>query len=262
MPRWKIGLIILASVIIVVAPIVFVCLFGPQTMMALTAQWEYRKVPVLAKTPVALPDQSVSATPHHKISYFGYELELPWDDVDEQKGRTFSAVHVTYFLSGNAFWFSTFPPKSFVNEIMKTGKFDPETFQQIYGADASQSDYGFHSAMLRTTPDSINPFMSRRDAARDSTLLVIKAIATPACQSGIFEIQVSDLRGFQYEGPQGRPVRIIDDLYGKDGGVEVWFLQKAGGSAPSITQAEINRVLQSIHKVSAATPAPAAQPRH
>ena len=262
MPRRKIALIILACVIVVVGPIVYVWLFGFQTMMALEVRYLYRKSPEAWQTPVALPDTSISSIPHKKISYFGYEVELPWDDVDEEKGKTIGTVHVTSFLSGNEFLFSTFPPKDFVNEIVKTGKFDPATFRQIYGDDASQSDYGFHSAMLRITPDSIDPFMSRRDAVRDSTLLVIKAIATPACQSGIFEIQVSDLRGFQFESPLARPARITAELFGEDGGIDVGYYQKPGGSARSITQPEINRVLQSIHKVSVATAALAAHPSH
>jgi hypothetical protein len=41
----------------------------------------------------------------------------------------------------------------------------------------------------------------------------------------------------------------VNYLYSNEGGVDAMFFQKAGGSAPSISQAEINRVIQSIRKV-------------
>jgi hypothetical protein len=38
-------------------------------------------------------------------------------------------------------------------------------------------------------------------------------------------------------------------LYSNDGGIDLIFFQKVGGSAPGISQAEINRIIQSIRKV-------------
>jgi hypothetical protein len=80
-------------------------LFGLQTEMALITRYKFGKVPEVWKIPVALPDLSISDVPHKRVSYFGYELELPWDDVDEQKERIVNTIHVTYFHSGNGFWF-------------------------------------------------------------------------------------------------------------------------------------------------------------
>jgi hypothetical protein len=81
--------------------------FGVQTACALMVRYTYRKMPDVAKTPVPLPDLSISNVRHRTASYFGYELELPWDDVDEQKDKTVGTIHVSYSLSGNTFWFST-----------------------------------------------------------------------------------------------------------------------------------------------------------
>ena len=68
------------------------------------ARYQYRRILAVQKTRVALPDLSVSSVPHKTVAYFGYEFELPWDDVDEQKSRTAETVHVhvTPFHSGNA----------------------------------------------------------------------------------------------------------------------------------------------------------------
>ena len=209
-------------------------------------RYQFRKLPDVAKTPIPLSDLSVSGVRHRTASYFGYEFELPSDDVDEEKDKTFGTAHVSHFRSGNAFWFSTFPPKDFVDEVMKTGNLGPQDLKQLYGEDALESDYAFHKKMLELTPSEITPFISRRQAISEQVLLGIKAISMPKAGSGIFSIQTRDFKGFQFENPQTRPSRITVKLFSNDGGIYVIFMQKPGAFA--ISQAEINRVIQSIHK--------------
>ncbi|HUA00053.1 MAG TPA: hypothetical protein VMB02_06960 [Candidatus Aquilonibacter sp.] len=258
MPRWARILIILGSLSLGTA--VYLYFFGFQTLSALLGRYEFRRMPSIAEVPVALADVSISAAPHTKISYFGYELELPWDDVDDAKCKTAGTIRVTVFRSGNAFWFSTFPPKSLVNEIMKDSHLDPERFRLIYGDEAFESDYGFYKEMLQTTPSQITPFVSERQAATGTMLLSFKAIAMPRAESGIFAIETPSFRGFQFENPRSRPPRVTDELYSSDGGIDLIFFQKTVGSAPAISQAEINRVIQSVHKIPA-QPAPVHPPQ-
>jgi hypothetical protein len=247
MSKWKRTLLGLGIAVALFG--VYGWLFGFQTVSALVVRYECRKLPDTAKTPIALEDLSISTVPHKKVTYFGYEFESPWDDVDESKDKTTAQIHVGAFLSGNAFWFSTFPPKSFVNEVMETFKLGPQGFRQLYGDAAFESDYGFNKIMLQMTPSKITPFVSRRQAVTGQMLLLIKGISIPRAESGIFSIQTQEFQGFQFESPQNRPFKISDYLYSDEGGVDVTFFQKVGGSAPSISQAEINRVIQSIHKV-------------
>lgn len=247
MSKWKRALITIGVVVIVGG--VYLWLFGVQTASALIVRYTYRKMPDVAETPVPLSDLSISKVPHRHLSYFGYEFELPWDDVDEQKDKTFGTIHVSYSRSGNAFWFSTFPPKEFVNGLIKMGKLDPQDFRQLYGDEAFESDFAFHQKMLQLTPSKITPFVSRREAAARQMLLIIKAISMPKATSGIFSIRAPGFEGFQFENPQARPSRITDELYSNDGSIDLIFFQKADGSAPTLSQAEINRVIQSIRKV-------------
>jgi hypothetical protein len=223
--------------------------FGVQTACALMVRYTYRKMPDVAKTPIPLSDSSISETRHRTASHFGYEFELPWDDVDEQKDKTVGTIHISYSRSGNTFWFSTFPPKEFVNGLMKTGKLDPQALRQLYGDEAFESDYAFHQKMLTLTPSEITPFVSQRQAIAGQMLLIIKAISMPKASSGIFSIRTPGFEGFQFENPQTRPLRITEELYSNEGGINVIFLQKVDGSAPTISQPEINRVIQSIRKV-------------
>lgn len=246
MPKW--ARILIGFGIVAVVGGLYLWMFGVQTGMALMARYKFAPIPGIDKTPVALPDLSVSNIPHKKVSYSGYELELPWDDVDEQKNRTIGTIHVSYFQSGNIFWFSSFPPKNFVNELTKSAKFDPETLRQVFGEETIQSDYAFFRTMLAVTPRGIGPFTPRQRAVAGSMLLLIKAIAMPKADSGIFAIQAEGFQGFQFENPQSQPFKIVDDLYSSEGGIELMFGLKPAGSGPGISQAEINRVIQSIHK--------------
>ncbi len=257
MPKWMRILVALGVGIVVVG--IYLSYFGMQTASALLVRYQYRKIPDVEKTPAPLADLSISDVPHKKASYFGYEFELPWDDTNEEKDRTVGTIHLSAFRSGNAFWFSTIPPKEFVNLIMKKSDLDPQRFREIYGDEALESDYGFHKKMLWTRPSDITPFVSQRQVATGMSLLIIKAISMPKADSGIFSIRAPGFEGFQFESPKGRPFKVIDDLYSGDGGIEMMFFQKVGGSAPDISQAEINRVIQSIHRIKNSTviaPAP------
>jgi hypothetical protein len=242
--KWKRILTLLAILVIVGGT--YLWFFGVQTASALMVRYQCRKLPDVAKTPLSLSDLSISSVEHKSVSYFGYEFELPWDDVDEEKDKTGKTIHVTSFHSGNAFWFSTFPPKDFVNGVIKTGNLDPQDLKQLYGEDAIESDYAFHEKMLAVTPSEITPFISRRQAISRQTLLIIKAISMPKASSGIFSVQTKDFKGFQFENPETRPSRITVELFSNEGGINVMFMQRAG--APVISQREINRVIQSIHK--------------
>ena len=249
MSKWK-RILIWVGIIVFVGG-VYLWLFGVQTASALMVRYQFRKLPDVAKIPVPLSDLSVSGVPHRTASYFGYEFELPWDDLDEAKDKTVGTIHVGAFHSGNAFWFSTFPPRDFVNEVMKTGNLGPQDLKQLYGEEALESDYAFHKKMLELTPSEITPFISQRQAISGQVLLVIKAICMPKAGSGIFSIQTRDFKGFQFENPQARPSRITVELFSNDGGIDVIFMQKAGG--PRVSQAEINRVVQSVHRTSLQT---------
>lgn len=228
---------------------IYLWFFGIQTASALMVRYTYRKMPDVAKTPVPLSDLSISNVRHRTASYLGYEFELPWDDVDEQKDKTSGAIHVSYSRSGNAFWFSTFQPKEFVNTLMKTAKLDPQGFRQLYGDEAFESDYAFYQKMLHLTPSEITPFVSRKQAIAGQMLLLVKAISMPRAGSGIFSIQTPGFEGFQFENPEAWPLRITDELYSNEGGIYVIFLQRVDGTAPKISQPEINRVIRSIRKL-------------
>ncbi|MGD0841443.1 MAG: hypothetical protein ABSA32_09825 [Candidatus Acidiferrales bacterium] len=234
---------------LVVLGVAYAWFFGAQTICTLSVRYMGRRSPVLFETPAQLRDSSVSSTPHAHASCGGYDFELPWNDVNEKRSRSGPTTCVTAFQSGNAFVFMSSAPRSFADFLANELKVDPSALQRAVVGETSQSDSGLVRTILETTPSDVKPFMSKRRAARDGWLLFIKGIATPSAKSGIFEIHTPDLQGFQLEAAESRPFAITEELFGNDGEVDLTFGQKVGGSAPAITQAEINRIIQSIRKI-------------
>jgi len=202
----------------------------------------------LWKTPAELKDLSVSGAPGRKLSYFGYEFEVPWDDVDEQKTRVIGSLQLIAFRSGKAIMLSRVPPKRLVNglldEAMKRGTLTAWWIKWLYGDDTLESDYNFVHAALETTPSKITLLTPRPKAFRETTLLLYKSTFVLNSNSDIFFIQRKDFRGFQYGDPQSHERRIVDDLFADNGRLEFTFL--SGKHNVGISQPEINRVIQSV----------------
>jgi hypothetical protein len=86
-------------------------------------------------------------------------------------------------------------------------------------------------------------------------LLIIKAISLPSgADSGIFAVTAGDYHGFQFGLPQSSPRGVDVQLYSDNASLGFIFGRKLNGPV-FITQSDINRVLQTIHKISAATAA-------
>lgn len=246
MPRWTRFLIGLG--ILTIACGIYLRFFGVQTFIALEVRYMARKMPVVKKTPVELPDFSVSHAPGTKLSYFGYEFEVPWNDVDEAKSRIIGGNKaVIVFRSGNVVSVWSGSPREFVNTVLSSGKIDAETFRQIYGDEALKSDYVFHRIMLATTPDKITPFIPQKRAVGQAMLLLIKGISAPrGADSGIFSLRTAEVAGFQFGQPTN-PRGVDVELFTDSGSLDFIFGQKVNGSTV-ISQPDVNRILQTLHK--------------
>src|SRR5262245_50966825 len=106
-------------------------LFGFQTAMILETRWMARKCPVIELIPAGLGDKSVSSSPGTKLSYFGYEFEVPWTDLDQSKTKLHPNHAALMFRSGKSLIFTVAPPRQFVNTM--TASFDRTSFRQFYG---------------------------------------------------------------------------------------------------------------------------------
>lgn len=221
----------------------YLWLFWFQTAMLIVSRYSFRKSPLANMTPVELTDQSITAGDGPKLSCFGYDFEVPWQDVDAQHVRREIMVLIP-FRSGLEILVGYGSSHSLVDTAVENTKTDLQHFRSVYGEKAAQSDYEFLKLVLNTTPASIRLLDSKQDVGRKITLLTFKAII-PSDDSGIFAVQANGFKGFQYGDPSKHPKRVTVTLSSDDGEIEFSFAQK-NLKPLAISQADINRVIQTL----------------
>jgi len=194
----------------------------------------------------------MSSAPGLKLSYFGWEFEVPWKDLDAGKTKPIGKPpwqwQVIGFHSGRCIIFIRRPANQWSKLLFPpTDSYTERAYnRRLFGADSS-SDYSFAHAMLKATPDQLTPFTFRGKGARLTLLLMFKSteVVVHDAKSGIFMIHTSGFRGFQYGNPENSQSRIDDVLYSETGGVEFRFSSCPPKKAP-ISQVDINRVIQTV----------------
>jgi hypothetical protein len=239
-------LVRLAAILITLA----VALFAFFRFFALPLEARYfgRKMPVLKETPLPLRITAVTGSPGTKMVFCGTEFEMPW--ADQNDGKTKSGVNSTtlFFDSGLAVIVKCLPPREFVNGVLESIHVDRDQFRRAYGDRAAESDYALTRLMLETTPDSVSIHAQRWQGPMMS-LLVLKAMGTPRAETGIFSIHTPEFDGFQYQDPARGSDLVVINLFSEDRGLEFQFLLKYKGASAQISQGDINRIVQTLHKV-------------
>jgi len=215
-----------------------------------------KALPITKVAPTDLKDTSVSEGGGQKLSYVGYEFEVPWTDLDESKTKLYpenkseKTMAVLAFRSGLRLMVMAGPPRSFADQFVKDMKMSPQAFEAVFGHDATASDYAFAKRVYEFTPDRMHHWtLSSPLLAREEVLLMVKSImpSKPA-ETGIFNIRNHDYEGFQQGDPRIKQDSLQLDLYSGEGGFEITFFQKDHSSYRGVTQPEINRIIQSLHK--------------
>jgi len=204
--------------------------------------------------PAQLADSSISHSPGRKLSYFGYEFEVPWGDMDDTKTKMIGDNKALIaFQSGNSLSVWHGSPRAFVNSVLSNDKIDPSTLRRLYGDQALSSDLALYRTILETTPGNMTPFMSRQDIVSRAILLIVKGTILPrGTKSGVFAVTAGEFSGFQFGSPQNQFGEVSVRLFSDSSSLNFIFNQKPGGPA-STSQADINRVLQTLHKAAAPT---------
>jgi hypothetical protein len=247
MRRWKRILVPLG--IMVVTCVGYLWFFGTQTFFVLEAHNVARKLPFVKRMPIVLPDTSVSREAGMNLSYFGYDFQVPWTDLDKGKTKIIGGNKaIIAFRSGNVLSVWSGQPHEFMDGVLKEAKVDRDDFRKLYGDDALKSDYDFKRLILESTPDKITLLTSDQTAASQWVLLMLKSICVPGDpNSGIFVVRGKEFKGFQYGRPQNPPKPLSGELFPENGHLDLIFGQKQNGTT-IISQADINRIVQTIHK--------------
>src|SRR5215470_10019470 len=259
MPAW--ARILIGLFVIVLACVAYLWFFGFQTLVLLEARYLTRKTPAVNMAPAQLTELSVSRSPGRKLSYFGYEFEVPWNDVDEAKTGVIPDKNkaMIFFQSGNALSVWHGSPRAFLNQVLSNDKIDQNTLRRIVGDVALQSDFALYRTILQMTPDKMTPFESQTDAGNQALLLLVKGIGMPpGGDSGVFSVSAGEFSGFQFGRPQNQSGEVSVRIFSDTSSLNFIFSQKLGGPA-FISQPDINRILNTLHKApapAAANPAP------
>src|SRR5215469_1161891 len=247
--------ILIGLFVVVLLCAAYLWFFGFQTLILLEARYLTRKTPAVSTAPAQLTELSISRSPGRKLSYFGYEFEVPWNDVDEAKTGVIPDKNraMIVFQSGNTLSVWQGSPRAFLNSVLSNDKIDQNTLRRIVGDEALQSDYALYRTILQMTPDKMTPFESQSDAANQALLLLVKRLCMPpGARSGIFSVSASEFSGFQFGRPQNQSGEVSVRVFSDSSSLNFIFNQKLGGPA-FISQPDINRILNTLHKA----PAPA-----
>jgi hypothetical protein len=218
-----------------------------------------RKAPPVTRiVPTELKDKSISDASGMKLSYVGYEFEVPWNDLDDTQSKlypkdaTAKTMADLHFGSGLRLMVSAIPPRSWANNLAREFKSSPQDIETVFGRETMQSDYKFMKTLYEFTPDKMNHWSGSQAAhIREEFLLMFKSLAPlKSAESGIFNIENQNFRGFQQGNPEVHQDGIAVDLCSDEGGVEIIFFQKDYHNPGGVTQAEINRIVASMRRVS------------
>ena len=196
--------------------------------------------------PANLKDSSISQSAGATLTYFGQEFDVPWGDLNTSQTQVMAdkpdrqSLWLS-FRSGLKLFVVMKPPRK------------------------TAFNYAMMKRINETTPDGIHywmPFSNREVYPQLLTLQLksnllreigVGAEPSPA-ESGIYNIDSSAYKGFQYGDPRTRPETIELSLYSDDCDITMKFLQTAYEDPVGVTQPEINRIVQSLRRVSSANP--------
>jgi len=211
-----------------------------------------KRQPELNVFPRQIRDESIYDGRVSKYAAWGYEFELPWSDV--QSTADAHGVHIIEFRSGVRTSMST-PNGVSGQEARKEADSRERSLRELLGAQTTTPNYDQYRAALYADPNA--PFtFSLRQARRNSFGLLLKAMYLPrfdAMRGGVFWLQSGKYRGFQFGDPVRDAVTKVVLFDNEDKKIEFCFSKKNGTSS-ILSQAEINRLIQSLRPVSQVQP--------
>jgi hypothetical protein len=219
-----------------------------------------RKAPPVAKVvPTELTDHSISQAPGRRLSYVGYDFEVPWDDIDESKTQLYpksspaKTMVVLVFRSGLKIMVTSLHPREFAYMWEKDYKMPARNMDAIFGTGSANSDYIFTKNVWAFTPDKMHHWsLTPAMYARETMLLMFKSVMpSRAARSGIFNVRTRDYMGFQQGNRDNLEVArdgVLVTLFANDGGVEFLFDADHCDNPVALTQPKINRVVQTLRK--------------
>lgn len=205
--------------------------------------------------PTELPDHSVSQAAGLHLSYVGYDFEVPWSDLDDTQTKLYPQNRaekneaILTFRSGLRVMIAAVPARQFVRDFSNDFSTGPHLVNTSFERGGVASDYVVASNIYNFSPATMHYWsLSPQVHYREDAMLSMKSMLPGPAEHGIFNIQNAGYRGFQQGNPQVRQNALVLNLYSDDGSVQIKFSQKDYHNPSGVTQAEINRVIQSLQR--------------
>lgn len=232
--------------------------------IALSFYGSAKALPITRVVPIDLKNSSIAPATGTKLSFLGYEFEVPWDDLDPTqtvltpRGNPDKNRVILTFRSGLRMMATKSPARQMADEFMRQDfRMTPAAFAAVFGSKAADSDYEFMKCVFEFSPARMHHWaLGPPVHAREAMLLVTKSIlpSRPA-KSGIFNIHSTNYEGYQQGDPNSPSAKddgIVLSLYSQTDAFEIIFAQAK--SKHLVTQPEINRIAQTLHKVEPTSP--------
>jgi len=152
--------------------------------------------------PKPLADVSIEQTAGRKFTFYGYQFEVPWADVKQEKH--FKSIELVYF--SNDFFIMLHDPAQSVNQLKlltRGGTDDEAGLRNLFGEEATRSNYALRSKILNLTPRDLQLSFSRRRMVSSSILLMLKPVDGHSKGRSIL-IPNRMAAGFPARGPDAR----------------------------------------------------------
>ncbi len=241
MSAWR---ILKPSIIVCVALGVLLFIYGrPLTLLSM-ARWETRSKPEYWMVPKPLADVSIKQTAGRKFTFYGYQFEVPWTDVKQEKHL--KSIELVYF--SNDFFIMLGDPTQSVNQLKlltRGGTDDEAGLKYVFGEETTRSNYALRSKILNLTPRDLQLSFSRRKMVSSSILLMLKPMSTGTSRAGLYSFRTEWLRGFQQGDPTRDKTVTIEAFDSQDHEIEL-SIGRALGASQDVTQSEVNRIIYSL----------------
>jgi len=206
------------------------------------------KNPALKLVPKEVKDPWMARQAMSKLTYSGYEFEIPWDYADEKSTDIRGNKVVIHFNSGNDISFAVLPAGRLVNKVLSSAD-EEGIFPQSLGEQILRSDYPLTQRILETTPGKVSLLSSRTDAITVRDLLLLKQNEMPADSTGLFMYKFKGYRCLQFGNPEARPHSFSVNLYSDANTLSLEFTQATDATAAPLSQADVDSIVRSVRKV-------------
>ena len=227
----------------------YVLAFGLQTLISFEAHRWALSSPFLKAVPQPLPTSIASAIEVRDLSFYGIGFAAPWKGV--AKKTEGDAQSEADFQQGAVIIF--FNPALEADIVGRIRGGDPKVYthyEDIFGTAFFHDNYALYSAVYSAAPREISPFTTRSKAIRINTLLMWKLNMGTNGADSIYSVETNQMHGFQLGDPS-RDRSVMDGLFDENGGqLRILFTSKSGQPG-TISQADINCVVDSLRPASA-----------